>query len=226
MRWRDALADLLFGAQCAGCSRPGLGLCESCRSALAAEPLVREVAGLVVASAVSYRPPVPAIVKTFKDGGGWGLVGCLADAVELALPTVLALQPDHGALECGHGGEATLVPVPSPGARVRHRGVDHTLAIARELHRRRAAMVSRLLLRPRGGLDQQGLRRGQRWVNQEQRFRARPGSQQVVLLDDVVTTGATLVAARDALSQAGHQVLGAVTVASSELLGRPSYPKG
>ncbi|WP_203567040.1 ComF family protein [Aestuariimicrobium ganziense] len=202
MRFVDALADLFLGAECTGCGEPVLGLCPACRASLGLGPLERDLSGLRVVSATSYQPPVTAIVKGFKDAQAWGLAAPLAEAMSHVLPAV---------------ADAVLVAVPSPGASVRSRGFDHTRALALHLGRLSSMPVRRLLRRPGVRVDQTELHRADRWANQLGRFSARGSGQQVVLVDDVVTTGATLVAAAGALEAVGHRVALAVTVASSQL---------
>ena len=119
--------------------------------------------------------------------------------------------------------------MPSSPAAVRQRGYDHTLRLARaasrQLLRVGAPVRAEGLLRPaRAVADQAGLSSAQRAANLEGAFRARPApASVVVLVDDVVTTGATLVEAARALSESGHEVLGAAVVGATRRRRRSPF---
>jgi predicted amidophosphoribosyltransferase len=99
--------------------------------------------------------------------------------------------------------EHPLVPVPTPPARRRRRGFCHALLLAQALAARTGLPLLELLERTDDGRRQVGRARSQR-VRRPPRFIAlRPALGPVVLVDDVVTTGATLGACAHALRQAG-----------------------
>ena len=81
--------------------------------------------------------------------------------------------------------------------------------------------AARLLVPARAVADQSGLTTGQRARNLSGALRGVgvPGSP-VVVVDDVMTTGATLVEAARALSAQGHLVVGAAVVAATRRRGR------
>jgi len=145
-----------------------------------------------------------------------GAVGCLLDQVR-SLPTTPSVT-------------VVLVPVPSAASAVRSRGFDSTGALARRVARtvRRdrlatSVTVRRVLAQTRGVRDQIGLDAGQRSDNLRGRLRVvRPWSAGAwaVLVDDVVTSGASLTEASRALHEAGIPVLGAATVAATVRFGR------
>jgi predicted amidophosphoribosyltransferase len=119
----------------------------------------------------------------------------------------------------------SIVPVTTTRRRAAERGFDQ----ARELARRVAALRSGSaidLLRKRGAA-QRGLGRGERLVARG-RFALRPGAvvpSRALLLDDVITTGATLRDAARVLAAAGCSVLGAVVVARTPA-GRETPRRG
>ncbi|WP_051123434.1 ComF family protein [Propionibacterium sp. oral taxon 192] len=197
----DAAADLLLGSRCPGCGAPGIRLCLECRVQLFIRPhrVMRLGLGIPVWAAGWYRPPLSHLVIAFKDRSAWGLNGVLANQL-------------CGCLESGGWGHPVLVPVPSSPASVRGRGFDHTAVLARTLAFRRHLGWTRGLRRTRPTGDQVGRNRRGRLGAQHMSMAARRVGQRIVLVDDVVTTGATLAEAIRALDVIGEQVAGAVVV--------------
>ncbi len=122
------------------------------------------------------------------------------------------------------GEPLVLVPVPSRPAVVRARGHDPMLRIARVAAGRLrtdglAVGVRRLLRAHRVVRDQAGLDADGRAANLQGAFVARgrsgTGAPPVVVVDDVLTTGATVREAQRALEDAGHRVLGIAAVAAT-----------
>jgi ComF family protein len=122
-------------------------------------------------------------------------------------PAVASLLPRDGSF--------TLVPVPLGQARQRERGYNQSELLARAVGARVRAPVSEaVLLRSRETARQTGLTPGGRQVNVSGAFTAgRPITGAAILVDDVFTTGATLVAAASALLNAGAARVEAVTFA-------------
>lgn len=215
----DAAADLAWGGSCAGCGRPGPVCCPTCADAVRAlvpRPLP-EVAGCPATWARGdYAEELRAVILACKERQGLGLVPLLG---ELVLGSAAALLRERWA-----GGPLLLVPVPSARATVAERGFDLTWMLARRTARRLGRLG--LGVRPRRALvlagdsrDQVGLGVADRAANRRRSMRALPGEPgQVVLIDDIVTTGATLSDAARALTRAGHRVLGAAVVAATPRL--------
>jgi len=207
----DAALDLLLGAVCHGCGRPGRSPCASCRTRLRPDPerVERVPVALVdpdvpIVTGLRYARPVPGFVIAYKDREAWQLVRWLGPVL-LASVRTLAAPPG-----------AVLVPVPSSTASVRGRGFDHTLTLTRWVARRTGLVASPLLRRVHRASDQVGLDAAERWAGQRGTMAARPGPRRiVVLVDDVVTTGATCAEAVRALEAAGHRVAGVAAVADT-----------
>src|SRR5690606_2401685 len=145
-----------------------------------------------------YDGPVRPAVLAFKERGRAELAGPLGTALALAVAAVVA------AAVPGTPRQVLLVPVPSSAAALRARGRDHvrelTTAAVRELRAAGLPAAQARLLRRRGRVrDSAELSAGQRRANLAGTFVLAPGAVVVdgplVLVDDVVTSGATLTEA-------------------------------
>lgn len=208
------LLDLVLPRACAGCRAPGHLLCPLCRAALRAAPLGR----VRPTPCPAGLPPV--LAQAQYDGAVRGLL--IAHKERAALGLSRPLGQALGALAASFGpGPFLVCAVPSSRSAVRTRGYDHAQRLARaavaELRRRGVAVRgARLLVPVRAVADQSGLSTAQRAANLHGALQARGGAPaRVVLLDDVMTTGATLVEAARALRAEGHDVLGAAVLAAT-----------
>ena len=197
------LSWLLAPPLCTACRLPapsGDVLCSACRRALEHLGGSRtQVAGLSVWAPLAYEGPARAVVRRLKFHGAIALAEHMAAAIVANAPS--------GQFE------APLVPVPSPPARRRRRGFCHAALLAAALARRTGLPVVPALARADGESRQVGRRRAER-VRTPPVFRAaRTGSGAVMLVDDVVTTGATLGACARALRGAGWRCEHAVAYA-------------
>ncbi len=143
-----------------------------------------------------------------------------------ALGSLMGSAMSNAARRVTEGRHVVLVPVPLAPARLRERGFNHALLLARGLSTATGWPVRELLLRRRMGPAQVSLRRRER----ERRVRelyavsksicgrdameAGSGSARslgCLVVDDVLTTGSTAAACADVLSAAGFDCLGAVS---------------
>ncbi|HMQ37286.1 MAG TPA: phosphoribosyltransferase family protein [Micropruina sp.] len=222
MGWRgvlDAAADLAWGGSCAGCGRPGPVCCPACAGtvrALVPRPVPAGDGRAPTWARGDYAGELRALILACKERQGLGLVPLLGD---LLLGSAAAVVRDRWP-----GGPVLLVPVPSARATVAERGFDLTWLLARRTARGLARLG--LDVRPRRALvlagesrDQAGLGVADRTANRRRSMRALPvQAAQVVLVDDIVTTGATLTDAHRALGECGHRLLGAAVVAATPRL--------
>jgi ComF family protein len=115
-----------------------------------------------------------------------------------------------------HSPEYVLVPASTATSRVRQRGFDQATLIARELARKTGLPFSRALRRS-GQHHQVGANRAQRLIQLQHAYRVvathTVQGKHVILIDDVLTTGATLEAAAKALKAAGAKRVSALVFA-------------
>jgi ComF family protein len=204
-----ALADawaLVAPVDCAGCGAHDRALCRSCASALQSRPLRAslEVDGsmLPLVASIPYSGVARRALLALKHEG----------RTELAKPLALLLLAAVTTAWQGSGAQL-LVPVPGSRAAAARRGFGPVALIAR-----RAGLAVTHALRPAAaGPEQKGLRLDQRLATDAGRWRAssRVSGRRVVLVDDVVTSGATLRAATRALRAAGAEVAGCAAIAAT-----------
>ena len=227
--WEDVLAlvELVAPTACGGCGRAGERWCKACEAVLTGTPPHRWAPtpcppGLPPTwSGPAYDGPVREAVVAWKDGGRADLTAVLAPVLRDVLATALGAAPVHRAALDGRGGVA-VVPAPSGRRSTRQRGEHRVRAMAL------AAVGAQPLLPVVDALsltrvvsDQAGLGSAERARNLSGAVRVRtPALTRVqrrpcVVVDDVITTGATLRECARALREAGSGPVLAVTVAAT-----------
>ncbi len=199
----------LFGSRCPACGAPALGeLCAPCAASLAGGKerfVVNPPAGVV--AAVGYEGVARDLVTGLKYRNQRRAAGLLARLLAERLGPVRV---------------DVVTWAPTGSARRQRRGFDQAELVARCLSRELKVPCRRLLHR-RHGAAQTGRSRRERLFGPV--FVARPSRRprRVLLVDDVVTTGATLHAAAHALRLAGadHVVLAAVAATPGSAPTRP-----
>ena len=195
------IAAFLLAATCGGCDEPGTLLCPRCTQALRPHPQSGTTPrGMIVRAALPFDGAAAQCIRRLK-GEGQTL---LARPLGAALATVLApvVNPT-----------TWIVPVPTTRSAFRRRGYH----VPELLIRRARFEPQRLLSLVGRTTDQRGLDVRARETNVRGVMRARrPGAgAEAVLVDDVVTTGATLDEAARALGSAGFRVVAAVALAAT-----------
>jgi len=228
------LAEVLSPVRCAGCDLPGSLLCAPCRAALPLIPSAescprcgahttarrctecpgREFAFGGAACAGILDGPLSRMLSLYKDAGE-----------RRYAPILGALAADAAAR--WRGWPDAVVPIPSTRAARARRGFDHVVPLAGPVA---AALEAPLLecLRAARRLDQRGLGREERRTNMAAAFVTLPVDampRRVVLVDDVMTTGATLDAAARVLTNAGVDAVRAVSVARAQDRAAPSLDR-
>lgn len=194
---RDALLDalaVLLPVECAGCGAPDRSVCAACVAALE-QPAIesRTPAGLAVHSALRYEGVARQLVLSLKEHNRTDVTNPLATHLTPLLPPAL-----------------TLVAVPPSPAALARRGYDPVRLLVRR-------PTLRALEVAHAGAVQKGLSIDERAANRAGSLRARFSltGQRIAIVDDVVTTGATLDEAARAIHAVGGEVDFAVTLAAT-----------
>lgn len=187
-RWLDVLGPL----RCAGCGVAGRALCDACDIALRPPP----------------PAPVPGVERVIApypyEGAARNLVLGLKLRSQRGLAAPLAAAMARSVWRSGLAGD-TLAWVPARPADVRRRGFDHARLLAEQLGRRLGLPALPLLGRVGDVPDQAGLSGEERRSNAQGAFSCAGCRGLIVLVDDLVTTGATGTACALALRRAGAQ---------------------
>jgi ComF family protein len=212
----DGVLGLLFPDRCAGCGQPGHLLCSRCRATLRAYP--RQALALHFAQQPSLLDMVAV---------GYVFEGVLRDAIHsLKYERIRRMAEPLGELlvERTQGDPLqadAVVPVPLHARRMNERGFNQSELLAAPLARHYGLpLLGHALNRQRDTAHQVGLDARARLDNVREAFvwtHKTPPPARVVLVDDVLTTGATLIACAQALRRAGAHEVRALVLARSQL---------
>ena len=222
--WLWGGLDWLFPPVCGGCGRRGFRWCPDCQKQVIRVPEpVCQYCGLPLArpglcltctdspppyeairSWVVFEGPIRHAIHTLK----YGRNAALGDA----------LAPHLAGYACKLGWQVDLVvPVPLGRQRMKERGYNQVGLLALPLAALQGWRYSpKVLIRTRETRSQVGLSPLERKENISGAFRAEPAlaaGKAILLVDDVVTTGATLSACSEALVKAGTRMIYALTLA-------------
>lgn len=212
-----SLLELLLPSACAGCGRYGELLCAACRASLrpaghAADRFVASDGGWIIgdrfevaAAAFAYQGPVRRALQRLKYVGARQVASPLAEA---ALPALSGLAAISGRLP--------LAPVPLHPERERVRGYNQAALLTAALARVADVPWSNLLVRTRATTKQHHLDRAGRLRNLRGAFAVAPTARPppaVILVDDILTTSATLEACASVLLDAGCERVFGFTIA-------------
>jgi len=222
----NVVLDLVYPPRCPGCGAMGKLFCDTCRAMV--EPVYPPVCRLCGAPGVSGLCPACRRTPTSLEGivAAAYFSGPLRDAIHslkyqgnraLAAPlSAYLLEAWQRAWPASSPTPDLIVPVPLHGRRLAERGYNQSALLARAVGRARAVpLAERAVSRLRDTPSQTGLDPAARRRNVSGAFACQGNvtGREVVLVDDVCTTGATLEACAVALKAGGATRVWALTVA-------------
>lgn len=213
-----SILNVLLPTPCVFCAKRGAPVCRSCRGEVKVSLRETKRGKLPGWSLSDYGDAERNLLKNFKENELTALANFLG---RLTAPALREIATGEKAfLERRPGSRVFLVPMPSSRANYIKRGFTPARLLAATANRfaGKPFEVRSLLRFNREVDDQSGLAIEERRANLAGSMSARirlPGSK-ILLFDDVVTTGATLLEAARALSEAGAEVIG--FIAFSETL--------
>ncbi len=225
MKLLETIISIYAPLECVGCAAEGEILCPNCIPLLPAPDsrcyrcnrttkhgrtcaLCRADSALVSANAATiYQDVAKELILKLKFSR--------VQAAAEIMATIMAQQYSHLVAE-----DVLIVPVPTATKRVRNRGYDQAVLIARSFARQTGRRYCPLLLRV-GSQEQIGAGKVQRQQQLHGVIRVkrpdRVRGARILLVDDVMTTGATLEAAAGGLVQLGAKAVGSLVFARAML---------
>ncbi|GAB2487973.1 ComF family protein [Jatrophihabitans fulvus] len=202
------IVDLVLPRRCVACRAPGAAWCADCRPE--PEGVVAWAGDVTVHAAVAYEGAVRRALIAYKERGRRDLAPPLAALLAVAVRACVSPA----------AGRPVLVAPPTDPRTAARRGGDHVVRLARRACPAGATVAAGAVRTARRVDDSAGLGIDERARNLHASMRTVPGRLRpgvaVVLVDDIVTTGATLRELTRALRAAGHPVVGAAVVAATQ----------
>jgi len=197
---------LLFPTRCFGCRELGYSICSQCRKLWNPHLYRTKVLNLTVYSAIPYSPVAKNILVAAKEHSIKSADQLVLDALRASLHELFQ-----------NNSSCALVPIPSGRSSNRRRGRDFINELATTVAKDFGVAVLPLLEHHRNIRDQSKLNISGRRENLAMALSIRPEfggnylGESVVILDDLVTTGATINEANRALTRGGFKVQAAAT---------------
>lgn len=225
--------DFLFPKFCAGCNRPAGYLCANCRLQITQKPLI---------CPICFRPSIgglthPLCTRKYGPDGLWSLASYnepmrqlihklkyrfVKDTAQILIDLLLEYWASHpnvliDLLKKTHGQNWQIIPVPLHKKRQNWRGFNQSNLFATILSEKLSIPLNDCLIRPLNTKPQFQLNRQARLQNTRHAFDLAPKHQHltanIILIDDVWTTGATLRSCAQVLKRAGVERVWIVTIA-------------
>ena len=209
----NSLLSILAPHHCYGCQKIGIVLCDNCKFDITSEPFsqcivcrVPTLTGVCAKHRSLYEKAwcigerhdvLEALIDGYKFANLKDGPGVFAAVLASILPEIPS--------------DTRLVPIPTTRRHIRQRGYDHTLLMARQIKKQRGGELYPILRRQTNTI-QRGANRKTRIAQSEKAFMLDPSlsidpTKPHLIIDDVLTTGATIDAAAKLLRAAGAEMI-------------------
>lgn len=215
MKIINTILNVIFPSICVICGEKDVDLCTKCLTSF--PPAERESPNWIFSIYDYAHPDVRKSIKLLKYKNRKKLSKTFA---EIMYPRILEELSDLFILE--NFRNVLLIPIPLSRKRIRERGFNQSELICRELiklnQEKTFKLIKNVLIKPKDGIHQAHIK------NRQQRLKNIQGSfilknknliqgKNIILIDDIATTGATLAEARKTLQQGGARKIIAFTIA-------------
>lgn len=208
----DRILDTVYPPICQSCGKMGFWLCDDCLKAVEEASLAPDVPEGIdgVISCFAYADPkVRTLTASYKYRS--------ATAFEEAQSTLMRAWVQRNSLPIwAYDASATLVPILSPESRIATRGINHVLRLAQTIKTsfELPSPISTVLGRLEHEKHNAELEHEERAQNVSNTFYLKTSPPKtIILVDDVLTTGATLAEAARTLKAEGAERVYAITFA-------------
>ena len=206
----ESLKQLLFPVHCFGCKALGLEICSNCRRYWNSHFYIQNIEGLTVYSSIRYSPVAKSILLSAKE-----------NSIKLADELIIdALLNCLRRIPTSILRNAILMPIPGSKRAIRKRGRDFVLDLTQELSLRSGVPIRTGMEIKRRLLDQSGLSAVDRHrnINGAFEYSGEYFNGEILIVDDLVTTGSTLLEAKRALNSSGFTQVRAITACMAQTL--------
>jgi ComF family protein len=209
MRTIQEISHLIFPIRCLGCHKLSPSICADCSTQWKKNKFVTKYSNLIVYSTVMYTPVAAKIIVAAKENG--------ASAADKLLIEAIMWQIQNAEFSLKN---IRLVPIPSSKRSNRKRGRSFIFDVAQQISRQTGIPVLDCLYLRGKTIDQSRLNRQQRLQNMKGAISMKAVARgELLLIDDVITTGATLKEAARALNSQGfHAQISAITACVAQPL--------
>jgi predicted amidophosphoribosyltransferase len=203
------ISQLMFPTRCLGCHKLSSIICTYCSMEWRKSKYLTQLPALTVHSTILYTPVAAKIILAAKENGAASADNLLIDAIMWQIQNLQV-----------NSNNIRLVPIPSSKRSIRNRGRSFIIDIAQQISQQTGIPVLDCLNLTGKTIDQSRLNRKQRLENMKGAISMKAVARgELLLIDDVITTGATLKEAARALNSQGfHAQISAITACVAQPL--------
>ena len=197
-----SLKELIFSKACISCSVPQFWLCPSCLAGWNTNVKKSSIDGKPIYFKSDYTSKTASVILAAKEGNDLNAIALLASAISQSIV--------FSTLDLRVNGIITLITIPSSTSAIRRRGRDHINILAQHVlknleEKSITAYYAPILLQKKSIKDQSALSSRQRMENTKGNFVVKSceiPQGAIYLIDDLITTGASILEGVRALSEA------------------------